>query len=410
MTSAASHQARFYLSTMSVPATSHRAGARGFARRILRPFEQFVKHAAFSGMLLFASAVVAMIWANSPAGSSYVELWHYPMLGETVGHWVNDGLMTLFFLLVGLEIKREILVGELASIKRAALPLFGAVGGMVVPALVFAVIARGTPASPGWGVPMATDIAFALGVVTLLGSRVPPALKVFLVALAIVDDIGAVLVIALFYTAELNVVAIGAMCALVGVLVVFNRMHIRSPWPYLIVGVVLWFAVLKSGVHATIAGVLLAMTIPADGDDAPLLRIERVLHAPISYGVMPLFALANAGVVLPSSLTPLLLEPAALGTTLGLVVGKPIGILTATWIAVRLRIAELPAATALRSLVGVAALGGIGFTMSLFIAALAFGESAQLTAAKVGVIGGSLIAGALGSALLLARPRESRLD
>ena len=369
-----------------------------------------MKHAAFSGMLLFASAVVALIWANSPAGASYVRLWHYPMLGETVGHWVNDGLMTLFFLLVGLEIKREILVGELASIKRAALPLFGAVGGMVVPALCFAFLARGTPASAGWGVPMATDIAFALGVVTLLGSRVPPALKVFLVALAIVDDIGAVLVIALFYTAEINVAAIAAVCALVGALVVCNRIRIRSPLPYLLIGALLWYAVLRSGVHATIAGVLLAMVIPADGEDAPLLRIERVLHAPISYGVMPLFALANAGVQLPASLVPLLLEPAALGTAVGLVLGKPIGILSATWIAVRLRIAELPAATALPSLIGVAALGGIGFTMSLFIAALAFGEGEQLTAAKVGVIGGSLIAGALGSALLLTRPRSAGVD
>ena len=389
-----------------MPASSHRGAARGIARRILRPFDQFVKHAAFSGMLLFASAVAALVWANSPASASYVQLWSYPVFGETAGHWVNDGLMTLFFLLVGLEIKREILVGELASIKRAALPLVGAVGGMIVPAVCFALIAKGTPASPGWGIPMATDIAFALGVVTLLGSRVPPALKVFLVALAIVDDIGAVLVIALFYTADINVAAVGAGGALVAVLLTFNRIRIRSPLAYLVVGALLWFVVLRSGVHATIAGVLLAMTIPADGDDAPLLRIERALHAPISYGVMPLFAFANAGIQLPTSLAPLLSQPAALGTAVGLIFGKPIGILGATFVAVRLRIAELPAATTLPSLVGVALLGGIGFTMSLFIAALAFRQSDQLTAAKLGVLGGSLVAGALGSAILLTRPRS----
>ena len=389
-----------------MPASSHRGAAHGIARRILRPFDQFVKHAAFSGMLLFASAVAALVWANSPASASYVQLWSYPVFGETAGHWVNDGLMTLFFLLVGLEIKREILVGELASIKRAALPLVGAVGGMIVPAVCFALIAKGTPASPGWGIPMATDIAFALGVVTLLGSRVPPALKVFLVALAIVDDIGAVLVIALFYTADINVAAVGAGGALVAVLLTFNRIRIRSPLAYLVVGALLWFVVLRSGVHATIAGVLLAMTIPADGDDAPLLRIERALHAPISYGVMPLFAFANAGIQLPTSLAPLLSQPAALGTAVGLIFGKPIGILGATFVAVRLRIAELPAATTLPLLVGVALLGGIGFTMSLFIAALAFRQSDQLTAAKLGVLGGSLVAGALGSAILLTRPRS----
>ena len=388
-----------------MPASSHRGAAHGIARRILRPFDQFVKHAAFSGMLLFASAVAALVWANSPASASYVQLWSYPVFGETAGHWVNDGLMTLFFLLVGLEIKREILVGELASVKRAALPLVGAMGGMIVPAVCFALIAKGTPASPGWGIPMATDIAFALGVVTLLGSRVPPALKVFLVALAIVDDIGAVLVIALFYTADINVAAVGAGGALVAVLLTFNRIRIRSPLAYLVVGALLWFVVLRSGVHATIAGVLLAMTIPADGDDAPLLRIERALHAPISYGVMPLFAFANAGIQLPTSLAPLLSQPAALGTAVGLIFGKPIGILGATFVAVRLRIAELPAATTLPSLVGVALLGGIGFTMSLFIAALAFRQSDQLTAAKLGVLGGSLVAGALGSAILLTRPR-----
>ena len=394
-----------YLPTMSMPASSHRGAAHGIARRILRPFDQFVKHAAFSGMLLFASAVAALVWANSPASASYVQLWSYPVFGETAGHWVNDGFMTLFFLLVGLEIKREILVGELASVKRAALPLVGAMGGMIVPAVCFALIAKGTPASPGWGIPMATDIAFALGVVTLLGSRVPPALKVFLVALAIVDDIGAVLVIALFYTADINVAAVGAGGALVAVLLTFNRIRIRSPLAYLVVGALLWFVVLRSGVHATIAGVLLAMTIPADGDDAPLLRIERALHAPISYGVMPLFAFANAGIQLPTSLAPLLSQPAALGTAVGLIFGKPIGILGATFVAVRLRIAELPAATTLPSLVGVALLGGIGFTMSLFIAALAFRQSDQLTAAKLGVLGGSLVAGALGSAILLTRPR-----
>ena len=389
--------------TMSPRLRSQSRRTRTLSRRLLRPFERFIGHAAFGGLLLFGSAAVALLWANSPWTDVYSALWHMSLAGSTLGHWVNDGLMTVFFLLVGLEIKREILVGELASWRQAALPMISAAGGMLVPALTFALVARGTPAIAGWGVPMATDIAFALGVLTLLGPRVPLALKVFLSALAIVDDVGAVLVIALFYTPQLNLVAMGAVCVLTAALCLCNLSGVRRPAPYLALGVLLWVAVLQSGVHATIAGVLLALTIPAKGRHAPLQRIEQALHAPIAYIVMPLFALANAGIVIPTSLLPLLLQPAALGTILGLVVGKPVGIFGAALIAVRLRIADRPRGTSWSAVAGVAVLGGIGFTMSLFIAALAFGDAAQLLAAKVGVIGGSLLAGSLGYALLWRR-------
>jgi len=393
---------------MSSRTPSHKQQPKSLVRRLLRPFELFQRPAVPSGLLLFASAAVALVWANSPFAATYTALLHAPLFGETAGHWINDGLMTVFFLLVGLEIKREILVGELASMERAALPMVGALGGMIVPALCFAFVARGTAAIAGWGIPMATDIAFALGVLTLLGRRVPTSLKVFLAALAIVDDLGAVLVIALFYTASLNLAAMGAAAALLLVLALLNVKRVRSPLPYLGIGVLLWMAVLRSGVHATIAGVLLAMTVPADGDDAPLIRIERALNSTVQLGIMPLFALANAGVLLPPQLTPLLREPAAFGAMLGLIVGKPVGILAACVLAVKTRLAALPDGVGWGALAGVAMLGGVGFTMSLFIGALAFGETEQLRAAKVGVICGSLVAGVLGSAWLRWRLEEGR--
>jgi len=350
--------------------------------------------------------------------------------------------MAVFFLLVGLEIKRELMVGELASPRQAALPIMGALGGMLVPALLYAMMNAGGPGSAGWGIPMATDIAFALGIITLLGPRVPIGLKVFLTALAIVDDLGAVLVIAIFYTASLNVAAMLAAAGALAVLIVLNRMQVYKLLPYLLVGAVLWFFVLQSGIHATIAGVVLALTIPAatrlnapefstrvrgildefdrvetgagnvitnrgqqealhamdqaaSDVNAPLLRLEHMLNRPVSFFIMPLFALSNAGVAL-GSVREALATPIAIGITLGLVLGKVIGISAFSWIAVRFGWAALPQGARWGALVATAMLGGIGFTMSLFIAGLAFPDPVMLDEAKIGILTASTLAGVLG--------------
>jgi NhaA family Na+:H+ antiporter len=427
--------------------------------RVLAPFQRFTRAEAAGGLVLLFNALLALAWANSPWGELYHHLWETPLtigtpsfgLTETLHHWINDGLMAVFFFVVGLEIKREILVGELASVRQAALPLFAALGGMVVPALVFTALTVGTEAARGWGVPMATDIAFALGIAAMLGSRVPVSLKIFLAALAIVDDIGAVLVIALFYTTSIEALALLVAAVVMLLLVGLNRAGVRSAIPYFALGAILWVAFLKSGVHATISGVLLAFTIPAstrisgqqflheslthitdfdaacENDPAefsttqrhqepifaledtarraqsPLLRLEHKLHDVVAFFIMPLFALANAGVAFSGSVGDALTDSAVLGIFLGLVIGKPLGITLFSWLAVRLRLADLPQGADWRHVVGMGALGGIGFTMALFIAALAFGEGAALESAKIGILAGSLVSGIVGW-LLLRRP------
>ncbi len=427
--------------------------------RVLAPFQRFAQAEASGGIVLLFAAIAALIWANSPWGASYEHLWETKVtigapgfsLTESLHHWINDGLMAVFFFVVGLEIKREILVGELASVRQAALPLFAALGGMVIPALVFVAITAGSPDMRGWGVPMATDIAFALGIAALLGSRVPTSLKIFLAALAIVDDIGAVLVIALFYTASIQAtllfVAAGVMVLLVGL----NVSGVRSSVPYFMLGAVLWVLFLKSGVHATISGVLLALTIPAstriDGAQlvrearehlndfhkacendpeefsttqrhqepifaledtaqraqSPLLRLEHKLHSIVAFLIMPIFALSNAGVAFGGTTGGIggtFSDRAVLGVFFGLVIGKPVGIFVFSWLAVRFRLADLPFGANWRQVAGIGALGGIGFTMALFIAALAFGEGQKLEVVKIGILGGSLVAGITGWLLL----------
>ncbi len=359
--------------------------------------------------------VIALAWANSPWWHSYEQLWALPlgfsapsyMLSAPLHQWINDGLMAVFFFLVGLEIKREMLVGELASVRLAALPVAAAVGGMIVPALLYVALNAGGPGARGWGIPMATDIAFAIGVLSLLGTRVSPALKVFLTALAIVDDIGAVLVIAIFYSAGIAWDALAAGGALLLLSVLANRLGVRHLGVYLLVGVLLWGCFLASGVHATVAGVLLAMTIPSDAAQegrSPLHRLERGLHVPVAFVIMPLFALSNAGVRLAESL-PFAADGALVagGIVLGLVLGKPLGITLASWLAVRAGAASLPAGAGWAGVRGVSWLGGIGFTMSLFIANLAFEGGPLLNAAKLGILAASLIAGIAGW-LLLRRP------
>lgn len=339
-----------------------------------------------SGIVLMATAAVALIWANSPWSAQYVSFWE-PFL-----HWINDGLMAVFFFLVGLEIKREILIGELASVQKATLPIVAALGGMLVPALIYVGLNGGGPGARGWGIPMATDIAFALGVLNLLGSRVPLALKVFLAAVAIADDIGAVAVIALFYSSNIQWGLLGLAALLVAGLFALNRMGVRNLLVYILLGLVLWFLFLKSGIHATIAGVLLATTIPRS-------RVEELEHALqpwVSYLIMPLFALANAGVSLAGGA----IDRVGMGVAAGLVIGKPIGVATASWLAVKAKIAELPEGVDWRQLLGAGVLAGIGFTMSLFISDLAFEDAAMLIEAKIAILGASVLMGLAGFAIL----------
>ena len=387
-------------------------GAQERARRVIAPLARFVQSQSSSGALLLVATLVALVWANSPLGSSYGALWGNEFSFSLGGrdyvfdalHAVNDGLMALFFLLVGLEIKREFLVGELSGAKSAALPVIAAVGGMLVPALVFLALNPGQPQSRGWGVPMATDIAFSLGVLSLFGARVPLGIKVFLTALAIVDDLGAVLVVALFYTRSVDTQALLVCAGAVGLLAGLNLLRVKSLWPYLALGVVLWAAFLQSGVHTAIAGVVLAMAIPArtkdEGEDPPLQRLEQSLHTPVNYVVVPLFALANAGVVLAGVQGDATSVRAALGVLLGLFVGKVVGISLFSWLSVRLKVASLPSATGWGQVVAVGFLGGIGFTMSLFIAGLAFPGGALSSAAKLGILVGSALSGLVGALLL----------
>jgi NhaA family Na+:H+ antiporter len=414
-------------------------------------FRQFARIQASGGILLLLATVIAMVWANSPWRDSYFALWDTYLsislgdvyLKESLLHWVNDGLMVIFFFLVGLEIKREILVGELASLKRAALPLMGGLGGMLLPALVYVLFNAGGEGQAGWGIPMATDIAFMLGLLAVLGSRVPISLKIFFTALAIADDLGAVLVIALFYSGEIQTVALVAAGLILAALIGLNRFGVRRPLPYALLGVGLWLAFLESGLHPTIAGVLLAITIPAhvkgqatayaaqctaalrglgpDGDhdhdrrqqaaaqtleviaeqiQSPLQRLERVLNPWVAYLILPIFAFANAGVSVQGNLLEALTHPVALGIITGLVLGKPMGITLLSWLAVRLKIAELPVGVTWKQLFTASWLAGIGFTMSLFIASSAFDSAMLLGVSKVAILVASLLASVMGFALL----------
>ena len=375
--------------------------------RVLGPFERFAAYEAAGGIVLLICTVIALGWANSPWAASYAHLWEQPV-GVALGPWtaqgslhhlINDGLMAVFFFLVGLEIKREVLTGELASFQRAALPMAGAIGGMVVPALCFVALNAGRAGANGWGIPMATDIAFALGVLALLGNRVPASLKVFLAALAIADDIGAILVIAIFYSAGINWTALGAAAGLLVLAMLANLAGVRRPLAYAVIGLGVWAAVFQSGIHATVAGVALALTIPT----STALDLEHRLHGVVAFLIVPLFALANAGVAIHGSLGTALAHPITLGILTGLVLGKPIGITLVSWLAVRTGIAAKPADVSWSALHAVSWLGGIGFTMSLFVAGLAFGNADTaplLEVSKVGILAASAIAGVAGWAII----------
>ncbi|GEM72415.1 Na+/H+ antiporter NhaA [Sphingomonas aquatilis] len=379
----------------------------------------FLHGEAAGGIVLIAAAALAMIAANWPATAhGYEALLHAkigptlaPALGPMTVHlWINDGLMALFFLLVGLEIKREFVGGRLASADRRRLPFIAAVAGMAVPALVFLLVAGDTPGlQPGWAIPAATDIAFAIGVLALLGSRVPSSLKLLLTTVAIVDDMGAVAIIAIAYTDSIRVLALaGAGLALL-VLYVLNRRQVMALWPYLLAGAALWLFVLQSGVHATIAGVMTAMLVPLRRDEAgsPLHRLEHALHPWSAFAIVPLFGFANAGVSLTGVGLETFAQPLVLGIALGLFLGKQTGILAAIWGADRLGIARRPAGVSWGQLYGMALIAGIGFTMSLFIGGLAFADPAQMDAVKIGVLAGSIASALAGAAVLVVAGRRA---
>ena len=421
--------------------------------KVLGSFNSFFKYEAAGGLALMAFTMAAMIWANSPWSQSYYDFFQTKftigfgtlVLSKPILLWINDGLMAIFFFVIGLEIKREMMVGGLSSPKKTIMPIAAAIGGMAVPALIFVAFNGGLPSISGWGVPMATDIAFALGIMSLLGKRVPISLKVFLTAVAIVDDIGAILVIALFYTSSLNVMALLIGLAVFGFMLIMNlRWDIRPSIPYLVCGIILWFAFLLSGIHATIAGVLAALAIPAStrmkcedfleemrgaanlfekgnkqtscvltGEDQqhalhnmehayyemtpPLQKIEHALHPWVAFAIMPIFALANAGVALEPDIIAELMAPVSLGIFFGLVVGKQIGVTGACWLVRKLKLANVPDGTDMLQLHGAACLAGVGFTMSIFIANLAYPAGSQLVElSKIAVLFASLTAGILG--------------
>lgn len=387
-------------------------------RRLSNTFQRFFESEKAGGILLIVCTVISLILANSPIGDQYLHLWHVKVAGLSVEHWINDALMAIFFLLIGLELERELYNGELSSLRNALLPIVAAAGGIAVPALIHFGFNGGTPTQAGIGIPMATDIAFALGVLALLGSRVPASLKVFLTALAVMDDLGAIIVIALFYTAELAFVYLVCALAVFGVLLFMNRvLRVMSLIPYLLGGALMWFLMLKSGVHATIAGVLLAFAIPfsARQDDAasPSHRLEHVLHRPVAFVILPIFALANTGIVIGSDWAQELASSNSLGILAGLVVGKPLGITIVSFLAVAIGICKLPLDLRWRHVFGAGLLGGIGFTMSIFITNLAFtGEPGVINASKMAILLASLSAGVLGFVWLklFGKPVASDVD
>src|SRR5574338_1568879 len=423
--------------------------------RLTDPIQEFLHQEASGGILLIIATIIALVWANSPFADSYHHLWHTYLtislgglaLNYSIHHWINDGLMVISLFVVGLEIKRELLVGELSSVKKAALPIAAALGGMIFPALIYTIINAGGEGASGWGIPMATDIAFVVGIIALLGQRVPLALKIFILALAIVDDLGAVLVIAIFYTSDISFTSLYIAAGLIVLLIAMNKLGVRNLLIYIFVGIGLWLAFLKSGVHATVAGVLLAFTIPVssrintikfknetesllqDFDNAgehgdnvltnserltiidqienncekiltPLQRFEHGLHPWVSFFIMPVFALANAGVTIGSGFGSSLTNPVNIGIILGLFLGKQIGIFSFSYLAVKLKFASEPEGVSWKKIYAAAIISGIGFTMSLFIANLAFTSPELLDTAKVGVLSGSLISGIIGFIIL----------
>jgi len=371
-------------------------------QRLTSTFQKFVQSEQSGGILLIACTAISLALANSALGPGYASVWNYRVAGLSVEHWINDALMAIFFLLIGLELERELYNGELSSVRGALLPTFAAVGGIAAPALVHFALNAGTPTQPGIGIPMATDIAFALGVLALLGKRVPASLKVFVVAFAIIDDLSAIVIIAVFYTAKLSAGYLVAALIVWAVLGGLNRVfRVMSLTPYLLGGAVMWFLMLKSGVHATVAGVMLAFVIPfsarADDETSPSHRLEHVLHRPVAFIILPIFALANTTIFIGAQWMQDLGSANSLGIIAGLVLGKPIGVALFCLVAVASGICRLPPDLGWRHVIGAGILGGIGFTMSIFIANLSFpGDAGTVNASKMAIVLASLIAGIVG--------------
>lgn len=365
---------------------------------LTRLYKEFFDSEKAGGIILVFVTVCSLILANSAWQTNYINLWHFNLGGHSIVHWINDGLMTIFFLLIGLELEREIYQGELSNIKNASLPILGAIGGMLIPAGLFLLLNFGTGTQSGAGIPMATDIAFAIGILSLLGNRVPATLKIFLTALAVIDDLGAIIVIAIFYTTSISFVYLFIALGIFGFLLILNRLKVHNLIPYLIGGVAMWYFMLHSGVHATITGVLLAFAIPfGNGSEkSPSYILQHFLHKPVAFFILPLFAIANTCIAIGDSWQSGLGQTSSLGIIVGLVIGKPLGIWLFSFIGVGLGLCALPTDLKWKNIIGAGFLGGIGFTMSIFITLLAFDNMEIINNSKIAILIASFIAGTIG--------------
>jgi len=365
--------------------------------RLTKVFNEFFKSEK-SGVLLIVCTIISLLLANSSFGETYLHFWHFDFAGLSIEHWINEGLMAIFFFQIGLELKREIIVGELSSVKNAMLPVFAAIGGMLIPAAIYAFFNYGTITQSGAGIPMATDIAFAIGVLSLLGNKVPASLKIFLTAIAVIDDLGAILVIAVFYTTSLSLINLLIVLLIFGVLLFLNRLKINYLAIYITGGIIMWYFMLHSGVHSTLAGILLAFAIPfGKGEKTSLsYRLEHWLHKPVSFIILPLFAFANTAIVFGNGWATGLSEPGSTGIFAGLIIGKPLGVFLFSFITVLIGAGTLPKGLKWKQVLGVGFLAGIGFTMSIFITLLAYNDDTLITESKISILIASLISGILG--------------
>ncbi len=366
--------------------------------KLTKLFNEFFNSEKSAGLILMLCSIVSLLLANSAFGQNYIHFWHIDIFSKSTEFWINDGLMTVFFLLVGLEIEREIYVGELSNIKKSLLPIFAALGGMVFPAIIHFLFNQGTIFQRGFGIPMATDIAFSLAVLSLLGNRVPISLKVFLTALAIIDDLGAIIIIALFYSTGFSFTYFGLSILIFSIMIILNRAKFYKIWVYLILGCLMWFCMYRSGIHPTITGVLLAFAIPfGNGDEkSPSYNLQHSLHKTVAFFILPLFALANTAILFPSSFIGSLTNSNGYGIMLGLLLGKPLGIFIFSILGVTLGLCSIPKEISKKHLIGVGLLAGIGFTMSIFITLLAFSENISIVSSKISVLIASVLAGLLG--------------
>lgn len=378
--------------------------------RVTKLFKIFFENEKSGGILLILCTIISLVIANSDLADVYHRFWTAPLFGKYIEYWINDGLMAIFFLLVGLELKRELIVGELSNLKEAMLPLMGAIGGMVIPAGIYLLLNFGTPEQSGAGIPMATDIAFALGVLSLLGNKVPLSLKVFLTALAVIDDLGAILIIGLFYSSSLSWLHLGIALGIFGLLLLLNKNKVNNLIPYLIGGVIMWYFMLQSGVHATISGVLLAFTIPLNKGqkEAPASILEKFLHRPVPFLILPLFALANTAITIEGKVSEIFTHNYGIGIALGLILGKPVGIYLFSYLSSLLGWSKLPNGINWKNIFSVGMLGGIGYTMSIFVALLAFDDKLIIDNSKLVILISSTIAASLGLIFLNMTLRKKR--